>query len=298
MTTLVTGGHGLVGHALQSLNSTFLYPTHEELDLLSWSQVGAYFKLHRPERVIHLAANEGNEVEMLEDNLLINLHVLRAAHQYGVKRLVAVLSTCVFPDQVEYPLTEEKLHLGPPHISNDGYAYAKRILEVECRKYREQYGDDFVTIIPTNLFGPHDNFSLTDSDVIPALIHKCYLAKQEDKPFVVAGSGRHLRQFLFSGDLARVLIWALDPSHKFTSLIVAPEQEYSIGQIAQLIAIHFGYAHHLVYDSSQPDEQYRTPASAVKLQELWPEFEYSFITRNIDCTITWFLQMYPHIRGI
>ena len=102
------------------------------------------------------------------------------------------------------------LHNGPPHFSNDAYAYAKRLLEIQCKAYREQYSDNFVCVIPTNIYGPYDNFNLTDAHVIPSLIHKFWLAKKESKPFVIAGSGKPLRQFIYSEDLAKLILWVLE----------------------------------------------------------------------------------------
>ena len=111
----------------------------------------------------------------------MNSNIIHEAAMRKVEKLIVFLSTCVFPDSVEYPLDETKIHLGPPHSSNDAYAYAKRMLEVQSRAYQEQYNDNFICVIPTNIYGPFDNFNLQDSHVIPGLIHKCYLAKRNDE---------------------------------------------------------------------------------------------------------------------
>ena len=111
---------------------------------------------------------------MLETNMAINMNVLKCCHKYRVKKVVSCLSTCIFPDKTSYPINEKMLHNGPPHHSNDAYAYAKRMLEVQSKAYREQYGCNFVCVIPTNIYGPRDNFSLEDGHVIPALIHRCF----------------------------------------------------------------------------------------------------------------------------
>ena len=106
---------------------------------------------------------------------MMNTNVLEASRRVGVKKVVSFLSTCVFPDDVEYPLTEKKIHLGEPHSSNYPYAYAKRMLDIQSRAYREQYGVNYISVIPTNIYGMHDNYSLDDGHVIPSLIHRCYL---------------------------------------------------------------------------------------------------------------------------
>ena len=112
------------------------------------------------------------------DNIMMNTNVLESCRLTKVKNLVSFLSTCIFPDKIEYPLTEKKIHEGAPHASNYGYAYAKRMLDVQTEVYREQYGVNFVSIIPTNIYGPHDNFNIDGGHVIPSLIHKCYMAKK------------------------------------------------------------------------------------------------------------------------
>lgn len=127
----------------------------------------------------------------------------------GVKKLVSCLSTCIFPDKTTFPIDETMIHDGPPHFSNEGYAYAKRMVDVQNRMYNSQHGCNFTAVIPTNIFGKHDNFHLDDSHVIPGLLHRGYLCKQKGEDFTIWGTGKPLRQFIFSTDLARLMIWTL-----------------------------------------------------------------------------------------
>lgn len=122
---------------------------------------------------------------------------------------MSCLSTCIFPDKTTYPIDETMIHNGPPHSSNEGYAYAKRMIDVMNHCYAEEYDCKFTSVIPTNIYGPHDNFNVEEGHVIPGLIHKCYLAKQRGEPFMIWGSGSPLRQFIFSEDLAELMIWAV-----------------------------------------------------------------------------------------
>ena len=145
---------------------------------------------------------------MMVENIAINNNVLFCANALGIDRVVSMTSTCVFPDKIEYPITEDQLHNGPPHPSNEGYAYAKRMVEVLSRSYNEQHGRNYFTVIPTNVFGPYDNFSIEDGHVAPGLMHKCYLAKQNGSDLTIWGSGKPLRQFIFSRDLAELVVWA------------------------------------------------------------------------------------------
>jgi GDP-L-fucose synthase len=124
---------------------------------------------------------------------MINTNVIESSRKVGVTNLVSFLSTCVFPDNIEYPLTEKKIHLGEPHFSNYPYAYAKRIADIQIRAYREQYSVKYTSVIPCNIYGPNDNFSLEQGHVIPMLIHKLYLAQQNNTDFVIWGSGKPLR---------------------------------------------------------------------------------------------------------
>lgn len=152
-------------------------------------------------------------------------------------KLVSCLSTCIFPDKTTYPIDETMIHNGEPHNSNYGYAYAKRMVDVVNHLYSEQYGCNFTSVIPTNIFGKHDNFSISDGHVIPGLVHKCYLAKQEGTPFVVWGSGKPLRQFIYSKDLARLMIWVMRSYPEIDPIILSVDEaaEVTIEAIARAI---------------------------------------------------------------
>ena len=191
---LVTGGSGLLGSAIQTIaNKAFPEPhfhfsSSKECNLMNQDEVIQLFKRIQPTHVIHLAADVGGlfknmrqPYDMFSNNVRMNLNVINTAHACGVQNLVACLSTCVFPDKLTKTkiLTEEDLHLGPPHDSNYGYAHAKWLGDILCRTIREQHGRNYFCVTPTNLFGPMDNFNLENAHVIPALIHKAYLAQKQ-----------------------------------------------------------------------------------------------------------------------
>jgi GDP-L-fucose synthase len=219
-TLLVTGGTGLVGNAIKYISDNykndydFIFISSKQYDLTIMETTKDMFEKYKPNYVIHLAAcvgglfkNMNNKVEMLEKNLMINYNVVKCCHDYKVEKLIACLSTCIFPDTIKsYPIDESMLHEGPPHFSNDAYAYAKRMLEIHCRSYRENYGDNFSCIIPTNIYGPYDNFDLENGHVLAALVHKCFLANHNNENFIIRGSGKPLRQFIFSRDLAKIIM--------------------------------------------------------------------------------------------
>ena len=305
---LVTGGRGLVGAAINKIvgsDSSYHFTNSSETDLYEYKSCRELFQKYQPTKVIHLAANVGGlfknmnqKVDMLEKNIIINYNVIKCSHEFGVKKFIGCLSTCIFPDETVYPINEDTLHNGPPHSSNYAYAYAKRMLEIQCRLYREQYGDNFMCIIPTNIYGPHDNFNLNDSHVIPGLIHKCYLAKKEEKDFLVFGTGRPLRQFIYSDDLAKFIIWLLDNLEYNESLIVSPDpaEETSIGKIAELIANEFNYLDKLRYDTSKSDGQYRKTADNSKLKKMYGDLDLTNIEDGIKKTVKWFKNNYNTCR--
>ncbi|CAE6486291.1 unnamed protein product [Rhizoctonia solani] len=312
---LVTGGSGLVGAAIKYIIETepegsrfgkragekWVFASSSEGDLRDPAATTALFEKYKPTHVIHLAALVGGlfknmkyKLTFLRDNVRINDNVLETSHQIKVKKLISCLSTCVFPDKVEYPLDENKIHLGPPHDSNFGYAHAKRMVDVQNHAYNEEFGDNFTSAIPTNVFGPHDNFDLEDSHVIPGLIHKCYLAKKNKTPFVVSGTGKPLRQFIYSRDLAKLFIWMLRDYESVEPLIlsVGEDEEVSIKSVADAIVKAVGFEGEYKFDTTRADGQFRKPASNKKLLELTGGFEFTPFDKALDETVKWFLEHY------
>lgn len=302
---LVTGGSGLVGNAIKYISPeyeneyNFIFISSKQYDLTIMERTKDMFEKYRPNYVIHLAGcvgglfkNMNNKVEMLEKNLMINYNVVKCSHDYNVEKLIACLSTCIFPDIIKtYPIEESMLHEGPPHYSNDTYAYAKRMLEIHCRSYRENYGDNFTCIIPTNIYGPHDNFDLENGHVLPVLVHKCFLSKQNNEKFIIRGSGKPLRQFIFSRDLAKIIMIIFKKNITENIIISLPEEnEISIGEIGQLIAENFDYKEKVAFDTSYSDGQYKKTVGIQKLKQILDEdFHFTDINHGIKVTVDWFL---------
>jgi GDP-L-fucose synthase len=312
-TILVTGGSGLVGSAIKSIhhnypNYDFIFASSKMCNLLDYNQTLEFFKLSKPDYVIHLAANVGGlfknmkyPINMLEDNLLINTNVLKASNAINIESLIACLSTCIFPDKIERDtIKESDLHKGPPHESNASYAYAKRMLQVQCDAYNKQYGRKYVCVIPTNIYGPNDNFDLENSHVIPGLIHKCFLAKESNNKFIVSGSGKPLRQFIYSEDLAKIIMWFLElnlnrlSNDLITSIILSPDEsdEISIAEIAKLIAKKFNYEHMIEFDTTKSDGQYKKTVDNSLFRSFNPDYKFIDITKGLDITIDWFKQTF------
>lgn len=261
------------------------------------------FKEINPEYIIHTAAKVGGlganinyKGEFFFDNIMINTNVIEAARQIGVKKVVSFLSTCVFPDNSIYPLTEDQIHAGEPHNSNYPYAYAKRMLDIQARAYREQYGMNIANVIPTNIYGPNDNFNLEKGHVIPSLINKCYLAKKNNTDFIIWGSGKPLREFIFTKDIAILTTWALENYNEEEPIIFSTSEEISIKDIALLIAKYMKFDGNIIFDKTKSDGQYRKPSSNKKLMSYLPNFKFTSIEDGLKETIEWFNNNYKIAR--
>jgi len=316
---LVTGGSGLVGKAIEHIintepegskfgkksGETWIFASSSEGDLRDPEQTRRLYEKYKPTHVIHLAALVGGlfknmkyKLTFLRDNTLINDNILQVSYEQKVTKVISCLSTCVFPDKDDYPLDETKIHSGPPHESNFGYAYAKRMVDVQNHAYKEQFGCNFTSAIPTNIFGPHDNFDLEDSHVIPGLIHKCYLAKKNNTPFIVSGTGKPLRQFIFSYDLAKLFIWMLREYDDVEPVIlsVGEDEEVTIKEVADAIVEAIGFQGHYSFDTTRADGQFRKPASNKKLLSLIGEFKFTPFSEALHLTVKWFVDGYANAR--
>ncbi|KAJ7201051.1 hypothetical protein GGX14DRAFT_465578 [Mycena pura] len=318
---LVTGGTGLVGKALQHIietepvgskfgkqpNETWIFLSSSDGDMRDQEQTVKLYEKYKPTHVIHLAAlgsfgglfrNMKYKLTFLRDNILINDNVLHASYTHKTTKLISCLSTCVFPDKVEYPLDENKIHLGPPHESNFGYAHAKRMVDVQNHAYKEEFGCNFTSAIPTNIFGPYDNYDLEDAHVIPALVHKCYLAKKNGTPFIVSGTGKPLRQFIFSYDLAKLFVWMLREYDEVDPLIlsVGEDEEVSIKEVADAIVKAVGFEGHYSFDTTRADGQFRKPASNKKLLDRIGGFQFTPFEEALNLSVKWFVENYGVAR--
>ena len=305
---LITGGNGLVGSQFKK----GVKLSSKMCDLRDAKATEMFLKHYTDEkdsgkyavdRIIHCAAKVGGvggnmkyKGEFFYDNIMINTNLIHAAKELGIERLVVFLSTCVFPDNVEYPLTEDKIHLGPPHTSNDAYAYAKRMAEVQIRAYREQYGLKYTAVIPTNIYGPHDNFDIKNGHVIPSLIHKCYLARENKTDLTVWGSGKAMREFIFSKDVAELSEWILNNYNEPEPIILSTSEEVSIKDIVSIITEKMHFKGKVIWDTSKPDGQLRKPSDNSKLLSLFPDYKFTPFEKGITDTIKWFENNYKKIR--
>ena len=301
---LVTGGTGLVGTALKATTTDAYFLSSKECDLTNFQQTSSLIQKIKPSKIIHAAAkvggvknNSDNNGIFFRDNALININVLESARLAGVHTVCSLLSTCVYPDKVEYPLVEESIHNGEPHPSNFGYAYAKRMLEVQSRSYREQWGCNYFCLVPNNLYGINDNFHLEDSHVIPAIIRKVYESKNNNSDIVLWGDGSPLREFTFAPDLASLMVHLLDFYDSPQILNVGSEEEVSIKQVAETVCEILDVdPKRIIWDTSYPSGQLKKPSDHKKLKKII-DFDYTKLYDGLKITCEWFEKTYPNIRG-
>jgi GDP-L-fucose synthase len=261
------------------------------------------FKIHQPEYVIHTAARVGGvganmkaNAEFFYDNVMMNTNVIEVCRVNNVKRAAFFLSTCVFPDKVEYPLTEEKIHLGPGHPSNYGYSYAKRMAEVQVRSYNDQYKTNYFCVIPCNIYGPGDNFSLENGHVIPSLIHKVYLAKQNNTDLEVWGDGSPLREFIYSKDVARITEKLLYETNFTGNIIVSNSFEWSIKDVVGMICEIMDFKGNIVWLKDKPNGQLKKPSDNSKLHAWIGNPNFTPLVKGLEETIGWFETNYANVR--
>jgi len=311
---MVTGGTGLVGRAIQAViaenpdkykNQTWVFLSSKDADLTDAASTKAVFEKHKPTHVIHLAAMVGGLFKNLKynfdfyrKNMQMNDNVLDMAFQYDVKKCVSCLSTCIFPDKTTYPIDETMIHDGPPHDSNYGYAYAKRMIDVQNRAYHDQHGRNFTSVIPTNIYGAWDNYNLEDSHVIPGLIHKTYNAMKNGTDITAWGTGSPLRQFIFSKDLARLFIWTLEDYDSIEPIIlsVPEEDEVSIKDVVHMVAEAAEFKGKIIFDTTKSDGQFKKTACNDKLKNLLPDFKFTPIKEGIKESVQWFFDNYEVAR--
>jgi len=294
---LITGGNGLLGSPLvKNLNAdTF---SSKECDLITDSletYINDRYKENIPNTIIHCAAKVGgvganlnNNLQFFKDNTKIDYNVLTSCLELNIENIVTILSTCVFPDIVEYPLTADKLDLGPPHQSNYGYAYAKRLLAYQTKIYRNVIKKNWISIVPTNLYGPKDNFDLENSHLVPALIRKGYEASRSGDNFNVWGDGSPLRQFVYSEDMSPIIEWALNNWNQEKPLMAINEKEYSIKDVVNIVSDRFNIPDSkIIYDTTKPLGQLRKPA---KTDVAW--FNFTPLEEGINKSIDWFIENY------
>jgi GDP-L-fucose synthase len=298
----IAGHRGLVGSAIvRRLKAEgyqdLLTPSRDELDLTDREGVDEFFEAEQPEYVFLAAARVGGilanntyPVDFLQENLYIELNTIRAAHRYGAKKLLFLGSSCIYPKFASQPIKETELLTGTLEPTNQPYAIAK-IAGIElCQAYNRQYGTEFVSVMPTNLYGPGDNFDLHNSHVLPALIRKFHEAKEQAKPNVVVwGTGTPLREFLYVDDLADACLFLMHTYSGSEIINIGAGQDISIGELAGVVREVVGYKGEIVYDVAKPDGTPRKLLDTSRLTSLGGKARTP-LRKGLERTYAWYLQ--------
>lgn len=305
----VAGHRGLVGSAIVrrlegERNVQLQTATREQLDLRDQAAVNYWFKANRPEYVYLVAgtvggimANSTRPAEFIYDNMLIHATVVHAAHQYGAKKLLYLGSSCIYPRHATQPMTEDQLLQGALEPTNEAYAIAKIAGIKLCQAYRTQYGADFISAMPTNLYGPNDNFDLTSSHVLPAMIRKFHDAKLSGaKDVPIWGTGTPRREFLHVDDLADACVFLMDHYDGAEHINVGTGEDLSIRELAEMVRDVVYPGASLAFDPSKPDGTPRKLLDVSKLHALGWRHRIG-LREGIASTYQWFLEHQDSLRS-
>lgn len=297
----VAGHRGMVGSALlrrlQSENCEIITTPREELDLIRQDQVEKWMANERPDAIFvpaakvgGILANDNYPAEFIYQNLMIETNIIHAAHLAGVDKLLFLGSSCIYPKLAPQPISENALLTGPLEPTNEWYAIAKIAGIKLCQAYRRQYGCDFISAMPTNLYGPGDNFDLKSSHVLPALMRKAHEAKKRgDGSMTIWGSGKPQREFLHVDDAADALVFLMKNYSQEGHINVGYGEDISIMELARLVAKTVGFDGEIIGDTSKPDGTPRKLMSSEKLLMMgWqPKID---LADGISSTYQWYLQ--------
>lgn len=305
----IAGGQsGLVGSAivrnLKKKNyNNLIIKERTELDLLDQKKVNAFFKKENPEYVFLAAAvvggimaNKTRKGEFIYSNLLIQNNVIHAAWKYGVKKLQFLGSSCIYPKHAPQPIKEEYLLTGKLEETNDAYAVAKIAGIYMCQSYNEQYGTNFISVMPTNLYGPHDNFDLEHSHVLPALIRKFHEAKISGRSeMTLWGTGEAYREFLYVDDMADACVFLMENYDKSEIINIGTGKDLTIKNLAEKIKTVVGYSGKIIWDATKPNG---TPKKQLDVTKLFALGWKPIVTldEGIVRAYKWFLENYDNFK--
>lgn len=301
----VAGHRGLVGNAIVGSLKRQGYDnvigrTHRELDLTDQAAVRAFFEAERPDIVVLAAAKVGGinanntaPADFAYENMQIQCNVIKCSHDYHVKKLLFLGSTCIYPKMAPQPIPEDALLTGPLETTNEAYAIAKIAGMEMCRFFKKQYGDSFISCMPTNLYGPYDNYELSGSHVMPAMIRKFHEAKMTGAPSVeLWGTGTPLREFLYVDDMADACVYLLEHYDGEQHVNIGTGKELTIRELAELVKKTVGYEGEIIWNHDMPDGTPRKLTDVSKLHKIgWThkveleegvKLAYDWFRENVD----------------
>lgn len=306
MRILVTGKNGLLGSAIkeESLpNHEYFFVGRKDGDLTKENDVEHIYKTIRPDWVIHTSAKVGGlggnlafPAEYFYENILINTYMVHFAWKYGVQKFLGFSSVCVFPEGIPV-LQEDLMQQGEPYPSQFAYGAAKRALDTQIRAYKASYGvENYVSIISTNIFGKADLYNLVSGHVLPSLIYKLYLAKNNNEPLRVWGDGTSKREFVYANDLAKILNKILLLEKIPGRLIVSNNKQFSIREVVEMLCKVAYFKGEVIWETDKPNGQRSRPSDTSLLKSLIGEPEFTDMEVALKESYNWFEDNYPNVR--
>ena len=307
--TYVAGHLGMVGSALvRELNKkknkrAVITATRDELDLTNQSDVNSFIKQAMPDEIIVAAAKVGGihanssyPAEFIYDNLAISTNLIHSAYENKIKKLLYLGSSCIYPREAKQPINENELLSGPLEKTNEWYAISKIAGIKLCQSFRKQYNCDFISAMPTNLYGIKDNYHLENAHVIPAIMHRAFLAKKNnEQKLIIWGTGNATREFLFVDDLAEGCIFLLNEYSEDSPINLGTGIEVSIKDLAVKICEIVGFNGELVFDTTKPDGTPRKVLDITKINKLGWKSKTN-LEDGLKTSFEWFLNNYKNIR--
>jgi len=289
---LVTGGTSMVAKHLKEYLKDATYISSKDCDLTNQAETEKFFADFKPDFVIHLASRVGgimdninNAVNFFDENILMNTNVVRETYKSGCKKMISILSTCIYPDlpEDEYPLLEEDLHEGPPTKTNFTYGYAKRCMQVQMEAYNEKFGTCYSAITPCNLYSEYDHFEGDKAHFVPSLLQKLKQIEDGSICMTLMGDGTPLRQFMYADDLARAIQLLMSWNEPF-HFNVCNDENLSIKQISEVAQEALGIDAVTLWESHKPNGQHRKDASSSRFLHHYPDFHFTPLKEGIRTT--------------
>ncbi len=298
----IAGHNGMVGSALHRAlqkrgHNNFVLKSHNELDLTIQKDVHDFFKDETPDVVFLAAAKVGGinakimkPVNFLMDNIIIQHNIIKSSFEYGVKKLVFLGSSCIYPLQSEQPLKEDYILTGPLEPANEGYALSKIVGLKTCEYYNRQYNTNYICVMPPNLYGINDNFNLETAHVVASLIKKMHIAKINDEPQVeIWGSGNQYRELMFVDDMADATLFASEHYHGESFINIGVGKDHTIREISETIQKVVGYDGELFFNTDKPDGMFKRLLDVTNFNKLGWKSKIS-LEEGLNLTYKWFLE--------
>jgi len=311
-----SGGNGMIGKSIQDIVSnysdhTFVFlnrslNNENSVDLTDRQEVLTYFEKNSFDYIIHLAADVGGlfknlngNTSMFSNNIKINENILEACIKNNINRGIFILSSCIFPSEPsKFPMNEEMIHESPPHFSNEGYAYSKRMMHIQCQQYNKTMDTEFICLVPVNLYGPYDNFNPDNSHLIPGLLHRFYNNKVNGEQMVAYGSGKPLRQMLYSSDFANIICQTLfNQEISNETIICCNDDEFEIKDIVKELTIVMDINYNdIKWNTSMSDGCMKKTVDNTLFKMIYPDFIFTPFYEGIKETYDWYVSNKNTIR--